>query len=135
MISHNITKIYLIFKTNVINIIMNNYESSHSCNALCFPACTAIANCELLSCTSGQNHKCNKCKYTKNANTKAYKRKTAEGVANRICQRTSVIYIILITSLSPTDYIDWCWHFPPGPSGCLWPNPCLTGPGTRGPCY
>ncbi|XP_078658232.1 uncharacterized protein LOC144903715, partial [Branchiostoma floridae x Branchiostoma belcheri] len=50
-------------------------------------ACTGIANCERLICTSATNHQCNRCNYDRGGQIKAYQQVASGGYPNRVCQQ------------------------------------------------
>ncbi|XP_078573997.1 uncharacterized protein LOC144860568 isoform X2 [Branchiostoma floridae x Branchiostoma japonicum] len=65
-------------------------EDQYCVNAICgysCPACTAIANCERLICTTASNHQCNRCNFDRGGQVKAYQQVSSGGYPNRVCEQ------------------------------------------------
>eukprot|EP00058_Branchiostoma_floridae_P014966 XP_002600454.1 hypothetical protein BRAFLDRAFT_70172 [Branchiostoma floridae] len=62
-------------------------------------ACTAIANCERLICTTASNHQCNRCNFDRGGQVKAYQQVSSGGYPNRVCERFTEGGIIRVRSV------------------------------------
>ncbi|XP_035698719.1 protein kinase C-binding protein NELL2-like [Branchiostoma floridae] len=100
----------------------DQYCVNRHCGYSC-PACTAIANCERLICTTASNHQCNRCNFDRGGQVKAYQQVSSGGYPNRVCEQRC--------SWRPDSNFCYPGRCPTTPSSCTCApgfggNNCLT---------